>query len=476
MPLSRQYDAVVIGAGPNGLAAAVRLAGAGRSVLLLEGKENTGGGLRSAELTLPGFVHDICSAVHPLAKLSPYFSRLPLENFSLKWIRSPVALAHPLEGRPPVLLTDSMEETAGLLEEDAPAYRKLITPLLNRWDSLLPDLLAPLHLPRHPFALLNFSRYGLQSAAGLVRRHFSGPRAGALFAGLAAHSMLPLDRPLTAAVALVLGISAHRAGWPFPQGGAQKLAVALGDYFTSLGGEVQTGRLVQSMQDLPPAGAYLFDVLPRDLLRIAGERFSAGYRRQLQKYRHGPGVFKMDFALSEPVPFRFPECGKAATLHLGGEMAEIAEAEAAVWQGKHPARPFVLLVQPSLFDGSRAPGGKQTAWAYCHVPAGSEIDCTGTVERQIERFAPGFRDCILEKQVMTARDIAASNPNYAGGDISGGVQDWRQLFFRPAVRLNPYSTPDGKIFICSSATPPGAGVHGMCGFYAAETVLHRHPR
>jgi phytoene dehydrogenase-like protein len=470
------YDAIVVGAGPNGLAAAIALARAGRSVLVLEAAPDVGGGLRSAALTLPGFVHDVCSAIHPLGAGSPFLRTLPLADHGLAWIYSPAPLAHPLDDGTAVLLERSIATTAAGLGHDAATYRRLVTPLARGWEPTLAAVLAPLCLPQHPLALARFGLRAVWPARGLAERLFSGERARALFAGMAAHAILPLESPLTAAFGVVMLTLGHAVGWPFPRGGAQGFADALAGYLVSLGGQIRTASPVVSLDQLPPARAVLFDLAPRQVLSIAGARLPAGYVRALGRYRHGPGVFKVDWALDGPIPWRAPECARAATLHLGGTLAEIAAAEAAVWRGEHPERPFVLLSQPSLFDPSRAPAGQHTAWAYCHIPNGSTVDMTECIERQIERFAPGFRERVLARSVIGPAAMERHNPNYIGGDISGGVQDLRQLFTRPVARLDPYATPARGIYICSSSTPPGGGVHGMCGYWAARSALRELAR
>ena len=473
MPEQRSYDAIVVGSGPNGLAAAITLARAGRSVLVLEGKDTIGGGARTAQLTLPGFVHDVCSAIYPLAAGSPFFSTLPLSEHGLEWIYPPSAVAHPFDDGTAAVLERSVEATGQTLGPDAEAYNRMMAPLVADWDKLASDLLGPLRLPSHPVATARFALLAVRSAVGVARRKFQGERARAFFAGLAAHSMLPLERPLTTAIGLVLGITGHAVGWPLPSGGSQRICDALASYLYSLGGQIITNNPVESVDELPPARAVLLDVTPRQLLRIAGDRLPPGYRRGLQRYRYGPGVFKMDWALDGPIPWKAEECARAATVHLGGTMDEIAASERAVWSGEHPERPFVLLAQQSLFDETRAPEGKHTAWAYCHVPNGSTFDMTDRIESQIERFAPGFRDLVLARSVMTPGTLQEYNPNYIGGDINGGVQDLRQLFTRPTWRLVPYSTPAKGLYICSSSTPPGGGVHGMCGYFAARAALQR---
>ena len=465
------YDAVVVGSGPNGLAAAITMARAGRSVLVLEAREAIGGGCRSAELTLPGFVHDVCSAIHPLGLGSPFFKTLPLGDHGLEWIHPPAPVAHPLDDGTAVVIERSVEETAAGLGPDAAAYRRLMGPLSAEWDALAPELLAPLHLPRHPLAMARFGLMAVRSASGFAQARFRGERARAVFAGIAGHSILPLERTATAAIGLVLGALTHAVGWPLPRGGSRRIADALAAHLRSLGGEIRTGSPVESLDSLPPARAVLCDVTPRQLLKLAGDRLRGRYRRGLERYRYGPAAFKLDFALSGPIPWKAAECARAATVHLGGTLDEIAASEAAVGRGEHPDRPFVLLVQPSLFDASRAPAGRHTAWAYCHVPNGSTFDMRARIEAQIERFAPGFGDLVLARSVLTPARLQELNANYVGGDINGGAQDLGQMFTRPVARIVPYSTPVRGLYICSSSTPPGGGVHGMCGHHAARAAL-----
>ena len=466
------YDAVIIGAGPNGLAAAITLAKQGCRVLVLEAQNTIGGGTRTAELTLPGFRHDVCSAIHPLGVASPFMRSLPLERYGVEWIFPPAAVAHPLDNGTAVILERSVAETASQLGEDGPAYRRLIASLADQWEKVVEDLLGPLPIPpRHPLLLARFGLSGLLPAAWLARLTFRGMRARAIFAGMAAHAMLPLEQAATAAYGLTLGMMVHSVGWPMARGGSQSIADAMAAYLESLGGEICTNLTVRSMADLPSSRAYLFDLTPRQILQITGERLPADYRRRLERYRYGPGVFKIDYALSGPAPWTAPGCQRAATVHLGGTLEEIAASERAPGRGEHAARPFVLFVQQTPFDPSRAPSGKHTAWAYCHVPAGSTVDMTRIIEAQIERFAPGFRDLVLARSTRTAAEMESYNPNYIGGDINGGVQDLRQLYTRPVARLSPYTTPARDIFICSSSTPPGGGVHGMCGYHAAQAAL-----
>jgi phytoene dehydrogenase-like protein len=467
------YAAIVIGAGPNGLAAAITLARAGRSVLLVEARQTVGGGTRTAELTLPGFRHDVCSAIHTVGAASPFFRGLPLEQYGLEWIFPPVEAAHPLDGGKAVLLHRSVEQTAQGLGADGPAYRRIFAPLVKNQAKIARDLLGPLPLPpRHPLALAQFGMYAIRSATGLANQYFKSPAARALFGGFSAHSIQPLEAWSTAGVGVTLQLFAHGIGMPLARGGSQSIADALLGYYRSLGGEVITGCLVERIEDLPPADAYLFDTTPRQLVQICAERLPARYLKALQRYRYGPGVFKLDYALDGPVPWQAAECQQAATVHVGGGLEEIAQAEREVWQGIHPQKPFLLITQTSLFDPSRAPDGKHTLWAYCHAPSGSDFDMTERIEAQIERFAPGFRNRILARHSYNSRQMEAYNPNYIGGDIIGGVQDLRQLYFRPTVSANPYRTPAPGIYLCSSSTPPGGAVHGMCGYFAARTVIN----
>ncbi len=469
--MTRNYDAIVVGSGPNGLSAAIALAQAGLGVGVFESRSSVGGGMRSAELTLPGFTHDICSAIYPLGIGSPFFQTLPLSEHGLEWIQPAAPLAHPLDDGTAIMLERSVEQTAHWLQGDAKAYTKLMAPLLNNWSKLQDDLLGPLKIPSHPIAMARFAALAVQSATGLAKRTFEGERARSLFAGLAAHSIMPLDNILTAAFGLILGLLGHAVGWPLPRGGSQNIANALASVFRSLGGKIVTDVNVQNLDQLPPARLLLFDVTPKQLLSIVGERFPAHYRSQLERYRYGPGVFKVDWALSHPIPWKSRECLRAATVHIGGTLEEIARSEREVWEGKCPERSYIILAQPSLFDPSRAPIGQHTAWAYCHVPNGSTFDMTQRMEAQIERFAPGFRDCILARHTYSAAEMEGYNPNYIGGDINGGVQDIWQLFSRPVSCFAPYSTPIKGLYICSSSTPPGGGVHGMCGFHAARAAL-----
>jgi phytoene dehydrogenase-like protein len=464
-----RYDAVVVGAGPNGLAAAIVLARAGWSVLVREAAPVVGGSVRSEALTLPGYVHDVCSAIHPLAVASPLFRRLPLAEHGLEWIEPASPVAHPLDDGPAVVVERSVAATAASLGRDARAYERLLSPLVRDWERLCDDLLEPLHVPRHPVVLARFGLQALWPAAALARARFAGAPARALFAGHAAHSQLPLTRTATASFGLVLAATSHAVGWPMPKGGAVALSGALSSYARSLGVEIATAAPVASLDEVAGARAVLCDLTPRQLLALAAARLPAAYRRRLERYRYGIGVFKVDWALDGPIPWRDPQCARAGTVHLGGTLEEVERAEAAPWAGTCAERPFVLLAQQSLFDATRAPAGKHTAWAYCHVPRGSRTDVTARIEDQVERFAPGFRRTILARHTMGPADMERHNPNLIGGDINGGVQDLRQMFARPT--FSAQRTPVAGLYLCSSSTPPGGGVHGMCGFHAAAAAL-----
>ncbi len=473
MTRTSPLDATIVGAGPNGLAAAIALARAGRRVTVYEGAVEVGGGCRSEELTLPGFVHDTCSTVHALAAMSPFLRALPLAEHGLELVQPEAPLAHPLDDGTAVMLERSVERTASGLGPDADAYRRLFAPLVRDAEPLVRQILGPLRPPRHPLILGRFGLDAIRSASGLARSRFTGERARALLAGCCAHSVLSLRAPVSAAFGIVLALAAHHAGWPVARGGSQRLADALAAHLRALGGEIETGRPVASLDELPRAGATLLDVTPRQLLALAGDRLPAGYRRRLARYRYGPGVFKLDWALRGPIPWAAPEVARAGTVHLGGSLEEIEASEEAATRGEHSDRPYVLLVQPTLFDASRAPEGMHTAWAYCHVPHGSTRDMTTTIEAQVERFAPGFSGLIAGRHAMDCAEVERRNPNYVGGDINGGVQDLRQLFARPVLRPVPYATPEPGLFLCSSSTPPGGGVHGMCGYWAARAALRR---
>jgi phytoene dehydrogenase-like protein len=462
------FDAIVVGSGPNGLAAAITVAESGGSVLILERAEKVGGGVRTSELTLPGYHHDVCSAVYPLGIASPFFRSLPLEKYGLEWIRSPIELAHPLDDGPAVTLESSVERTAAGLGEDAQAYLDFVSPLAENADELLNAVLHPLlRVPEHPLLLARFGLKAIRSVEHLVRHHFRGARASALFAGLAGHSLIPLSQAGSSAIALTLLLAAHRRGWPIPRGGARSLSGSLVAYFLSLGGKIQTGTPVSRLEDLPSSRWVFLDLTPRQFVKIAGTRLSEAGKRRYEAFRYGDGVFKTDFALAAPIPWRDPVCARAATVHLGGLFPEIAESERLVHGGRVSVSPYVLLSQPSLFDPGRAPPGRHTVWAYCHVPHGSDENRADAIENQIERFAPGFRARILARSTRTARDIETYNPNYIGGDIGGGATDLRQMIFRPRVTLAPYATPLKGVYLCSSSTSPGPGVHGMCGHLAA---------
>ncbi len=466
----RDYDSIVVGSGPNGLAAAITMQQAGLSVLVIEAKNTIGGGLRSAELTLPFFVHDVCSAIHPLAVGSPFFKALPLQQHGLEFIHPDIAAAHPFDNGSAAALYKSMEQTAQSLGGDARTYMQLMKPLVQNWSQLATDVLAPFHFPRYPIRMAGFGLKALSSATQLSKR-FRTEKARGLWAGMAGHSMQVFTNATSSAAALMLMAVGHTEGWPIPKGGSNAIANALAAYFVALGGTIETNFYVHSLSQLPSAYAVLFDVTPRQLLQIAGRKFSSFYKWQLKRYRYGMGVFKIDWALNGPIPFTASECRRAGTVHLGGTLEEIAGSEQTISEGKHPDKPFVLLAQQSLFDPSRAPEGKQTAWAYCHVPNGSEKDMSADIEKQVERFAPGFRGLILKRHTMNAVQMEEYNSNYVGGDINGGIMDLGQLFTRPALRFSPYKTSTKGIYICSSSTPPGGGVHGMCGYHAARRAL-----
>jgi phytoene dehydrogenase-like protein len=466
------FDAVIVGSGPNGLAAAITLARAGRSVIVYEADVQIGGGTRTAELTLPGYWHDVCSAIHPMGVASPFFRNLNLEPYGLEWIYAPAQVAHPLDDGGAVMVYRSIEETARGLGGDGSAYTRLMAPLAENWQNILDDLLGPLPLPpRHLFAMGRFGINAIQPAATLARRTFKGTRARALFAGIAGHAIQPLDLISTSGVGLSLGMLAHATGWPLARRGSQAITQAMADYLVSLGCQVVTGCKVESLAQLPPARAILLDTSPRELQKLAGDRLPDNYQRALRRYRYGLGVFKVDYALDGPVPWKATECLQAATVHVGGTLDEIAQAERQVWNGKVAEKPYVLVTQQSLFDDTRSPQGKHTLWAYCHVPNGSTVDMTRAIENQIERFAPGFRDRILARHTYNTAQLEAYNPNYVGGDIIGGVQDIRQLYFRPVISANPYRTPVKGLYLCSASTPPGGAVHGMCGYHAAQAAL-----
>ena len=468
----RSIDAAVVGAGPNGLAAAIELARHGHSVEVFEAAQTIGGGARSAELTLPGLVHDVCAAIVPLAEASPFFRSVDLSRYGLEMVHPPIPVAHPLEDGTAVVLERSVDETAAAFGADARAYRSLMGTFARRGDDLIAEVLGPLRPPRHPLLMARFGLQALRSIAGLVKR-FDTPAPRALLAGIGAHANLPLDSSPTGGVALLLGMLAHSVGWPLVKGGTQVVADAMAAHLRELGGSVATGHRVATMGELPKARAYIFDVTPRELATIAGAELPDSFSRRLERFRYGPGVFKLDAALSEPVPWKAEACRRTATVHIGGEFEKLAGSEADVWAGRHPEDPYVIVAQQSLFDPSRVADGKHTLWAYCHVPSGSTIDMTERIESQIEKFAPGFKDVIVARHTRTAAEMEAHNPNYIGGDINAGVQDLRQLFTRPTARFDPYSTPNRSIYLCSSSTPPGGGVHGMGGYHAARSAMRR---
>jgi phytoene dehydrogenase-like protein len=469
--MSTPPDAIVVGSGPNGLAAAIVLARAGLRTVLREAQPTLGGGLRSAELTLPGFVHDVCSAVHPLALSSPFFRSLPLSQYGLEWIQPPAPLAHPLDDGRAAVLEQSIDETIRGLGPDGRGWSALHRSFARAWDALSVDVLAsPLHLPRSPLLMARFGVEALLPAT-VMAKVLGGPRARALFAGNAAHSFLPLEAAGTAAFGLLLSVAGHAVGWPIVRGGSQRFADALLAYFRSLGGEVMADAPVTRLDEVASARVVVLNVGPRQLVRLAGDRLPAGYRRTLERYRYGAAAFKLDWALDGPVPWRAAECARAATVHLGGTIEEVAASEAAHVRGEVHDHPFVLFVQPTLFDPTRAPPGKHIAWGYCHVPAGWTGDATDRIERQVERFAPGFRDRVIARHVLTPADFERRDANLIGGDINGGMMDLAQVFRRPVLSPHPYRTPLRGVYLCSASTPPGGGVHGMGGYYAAEAAL-----
>ena len=464
-----KHTAAVIGSGPNGLAAAIVLAQAGLDVEVREAAPTVGGGARSGELTLPGFLHDLGSAVHPMAVGSPFFSQLPLHAHGLNWIWSPAAVAHPLDDGTAMLLERNIEDTASQFIYDSASYKQIFNPLKKNWRSLVEQTFGPLRLPKHPVSLARFGLQAIQPATYLARSSFRSSRTRAFFAGLAAHSILKLEDPLSAAFGLIMGAAGHAVGWPIPAGGAQHISNALSSFLVSLGGRIVTGSRVATLDELADRDTILCDVTPRQFLNLADSRLPPAFRRLLERYQYGPGVFKVDWALRQPIPWKAKDCLRAATVHLGGSLEEIAASERAAWEGRPPEKPFVLLAQPSLFDSSRAPAGQHTAWAYCHVPNGWPNSALAQIETQIERFAPGFGECVLARSTHTPRQLQLLNENLIGGDITGGASNLKQFFFRPTWRR--YGTPLEGVYLCSSSTPPGGGVHGMCGYYAARWAL-----
>jgi phytoene dehydrogenase-like protein len=470
--MTDRLDAVVVGAGPNGLAAAITLARAGRRVRVVEAADEVGGGTRSAELTRPGFVHDVCSAVHPLGAASPFLSTLPLDRYGLEWLHPQVPLVHPLDGGGAgVAHRDLASTLAGFTAPDDARYRRAVGSLVEHWAALAPTVLGPLvSVPRHPVALVRFGLPALVPAASFAKRWFEHDEARALLAGCAAHACLPLDHVMTTSFGLVLLASVHAVGWPVARGGSGSIATALAAHLRELGGEIETGHAVRDLHELPPSRAVLFDLAPSQVASIASDALPARYRSRLRRFHHGPGVFKADYALDGPVPWTNGAARRAGTLHLGGTLAEITAGEADVAKGRHPARPFVLVAQPSVIDDTRAPPGRHTLWAYCHVPSGSDVDMSEAIDAQIERFAPGFRDLVLARHTAGPRWFEDHDAAYVGGDIAGGAHTGLQLVFRPTIG-RPYRTPNERLFLCSASTPPGAGVHGMCGHHAAKAAL-----
>jgi phytoene dehydrogenase-like protein len=467
-----EYDAVVVGSGPNGLAAAITMARAGCSVLVCEGNATIGGGARSAELTLPGFLHDICSAVHPLGAGSPFFKTLGLERFGLEWIRPEIQVAHPLDDGSAAALYHDIDLTAEQFGDDSRAYQRLMHPLARSWEKLAPEFLQPmLHLPRHPITLARFGVPAICPATLLAKLLFKHEPARALFAGVAAHSFLPLEAPVSSAFGLVLSLAGHVVGWPIPRGGSQQISNALADCLREAGGTIEVDHPIENLRDAPRSRVILLDISVWEFLRIAGLLLPAKYRQRLQSFRHAPGVFKIDYALSSAVPWKAEACQHAGTVHLGGGIDEIATAERDIAHSRIPERPFVLVAQQSRFDKTRAPHGQHTLWAYCHVPFNCDVDLSAQIESQIERFAPGFRDCIVARHKSSATNLGRSNPNLIGGDISGGAANLAQLIARPIFSATPYRTPLPGVYLCSASTPPGGGVHGMCGYHAARLAL-----
>jgi phytoene dehydrogenase-like protein len=467
-------DATVVGSGPNGLSAAIALAQTGRKVRLIEAESQIGGGLRSGPLQETGFVHDHCSAIHPMGLSSPFWRTLPLADHGLRWVDPPAPFGHAFIGEPAALAERDLRRSAAALGEDPTEWGRAWGPLIERWPELCADAFGRPGLPSSPILLSRMGIRTLLPASWYARIAFRGPRAQALFAGAAAHSVLPLGRSPSAAIGLMLHLAAHAVGWPFPQGGSSALAEALASLFLSLGGEIHVNRKVEHIDELG-SGLLFFDTGPMAMAQICGDHLPSAYRNRLSRYRYGPGLCKVDWTLNGPIPWSDPQLLRTATVHVGGHLDEVVTAEAAPWRGEVARQPFLILVQPSLFDATRAPPDRHTAWAYCHVPAGDPRDHTQLIEERVEAFAPGFRDQIRTRFTRTATDLQRMNPNYVGGDVNGGAADWDQLFTRPVARLSPYSTPNPRIFLCSASTPPGGGVHGMGGYNAVQAALSAGP-